>query len=71
MSGEGAIGAEGVVIEVRSNGTCKVGLANGHTLVGYVTRRDKAQCANVAAGSRVRLKLSPCDLSKGRIIGVN
>jgi translation initiation factor IF-1 len=69
MSGESAIVAEGVVVEAFPNGTYKIGLANGHTLLGYVTRGDKARCASLGPGCRVRLKLSVCDLSKGRIQG--
>ena len=69
MPSESAFAVEGLVIEARANGTCEVELANGHRLLGYVKRRDKPQCGALVSGCRVRLKLSPCDLSKGRITG--
>jgi translation initiation factor IF-1 len=70
MSGEGAFVIEGLVIEAVPNGTFTVELANGHRLLGYLAMRDKPLSRVMAAGSRVRLKVSPCDLSKGRIIGI-
>jgi translation initiation factor IF-1 len=67
MSGEAAFKVEGVVIEVLPNKTYRVELANGHRLLGFVA--GKARLSFVPnPGDKVRLKLSPCDLSQGRII---
>lgn len=70
MPGEGAFAVEGLVVEVVPNGTFWVRLANGHRLLGYLARRDKPMAGHLVEGSRVRVKLSPCDLSKGRITGI-
>jgi translation initiation factor IF-1 len=59
---------EGVVMEALPNGTYRVGLANGHRLTGFLGRLARRQKLQFAAGERVRLELSPCDLSEGRIV---
>ncbi len=67
MSGEAAFKVEGVIIEVLANRTYRVELANGHRLLGFVTGKARQSFA-ASSGDKVRLKLSPCDLSQGRII---
>ena len=67
MSGEAAFKVEGVIIEVLPNKTYRVELANGHRLLGFVAGKARLNFAP-NPGDKVRLKLSPCDLSQGRII---
>ena len=67
MAGESAFKVEGVVVEALPNGTFRVELPNGHRLLAYATGRAKAGFA-AKAGDRVKLQLSPFDLSQGRII---
>jgi translation initiation factor IF-1 len=55
-------------MEVLSSKTYRVELANGHRLLAFVAGRTSAELARFAAGDRVRLQLSPYDLSVGRII---
>jgi translation initiation factor IF-1 len=62
------IEAEGVVVEVLPNSRYRVELANGHRLLGFMGRRARSQFAGVALGDKVRLELSPYDLSAGRIV---
>lgn len=69
MAGEHAFEVEGGVVEARPNGTFKVRLCNGHELLGYMTARTRRELDPVRPGESVRLKLSPFDLSEGRIIG--
>ncbi len=68
MAGTDPFKVEGVVMEVLSSKTYHVELANGHRLLGYVTGRPQGKAACFAVGDRVRLQLSPYDLSVGRII---
>ena len=68
MPGENAFTVEGTVMEVLSNGTYRVGLANGHQLRGYVAGRAKLTFRRLSPGEVVRLELSPYDLSEGRIL---
>lgn len=69
MAGEDAFEVEGVVIEVLPNRTCRVELPNGHRLTGFVTGKMRPVFETLALGDKVRLKLSPYDLSAGRIVG--
>jgi translation initiation factor IF-1 len=46
----------------------RVELANRHRVLAYVTGKARLSFAHLAAGARVRLDMSPYDLSKGRII---
>jgi translation initiation factor IF-1 len=68
MAREGAIEAEGVIVEVLPNQMYRVELANGHRVLAYVTGRVRLSFAHLAGGARVRLDMSPYDLSKGCII---
>lgn len=67
MSGESAFTVEGVVTEVLSERTCRLKLANGHVVFGFVAGR-RGGPVNLATGQRLWLKLSPYDLSEGRVI---
>ncbi len=67
MAGEDAFKVEGIIVEVLPNRTYWVKLANGHRLRGFVAGRAGAQVV-LSAGQKVRLVLSPYDLSEGRII---
>lgn len=67
MAGEGAFKVEGVVIETLPNQTYRVALANGHEVLAFVAGRARDQFA-ARAGDKVKLQLSPYDLSAGRII---
>jgi translation initiation factor IF-1 len=68
MAGAGAFEVEGVIVAALPNRTYQVELANGHRLLGFVPGRARAQAVRLAAGERVRLRLSAYDLSEGRII---
>jgi translation initiation factor IF-1 len=46
---------------------CRVELANGHRMLGFVAGRS-AGSARFAVGAQVVLEVSPFDFSKGRII---
>lgn len=68
MAGPDAFQIEGVVREVLPNGTYRVELANGHQLLGFVAGRSRAAMVTLAPGERVKLGLTPYDLSSGRIL---
>ncbi len=60
---------EGRVVEVLSERTYRVELANQHRLLGFVPVKAHWSFAALAVGDKVKLELSPYDLSEGRIIG--
>jgi translation initiation factor IF-1 len=68
MAGENAIQVEGAIVEVLPNQTCRVELSNGHRVLAYVAGRARFRFVRLGLGDRVRLEMSPYDLSKGRII---
>ena len=68
MARADAIKVEGVILEVTSDRTCRVELANGHRVLAFVTGKAKPSFARFSPGDRVTLEMSPCDLSEGRIV---
>ena len=68
MARAGAIEAEGVVVEFLANQRYRVELTNGHRLLAFVAGKAQLSFGGVGLGDRVRLELSPYDLSVGRII---
>jgi translation initiation factor IF-1 len=68
MARKGALKVEGAVVEVLPNEMYRVELSNGHRVLAYVAGRARLGFGPLAAGDRVRLEMSPYDLSKGRII---
>ena len=68
MAGESAFKVEGVVVETLSDRTFRVELSNGHKVLGFVAGRTNQQFAGLRPGEKVKLQMSPYDLSEGRII---
>jgi translation initiation factor IF-1 len=70
MRGEDAFRVEARVIEVLSHRTWRVELANGHRLLGFATGRMNEEIAGLKPGDKVKLQLTPFDLSTGRLLEV-
>ena len=68
MPGANAIEVEGVVVETLPNKTFRVELANGHRVVAFLPGRARLRFLRFALGDKVRLAMSPYDLSQGRIL---
>ena len=68
MAGTSAFQVEGVVLEALANGTYRLELANGHRLLGFVAGRARRSHAGFTPGEKVKLNLTPYDLSAGRIV---
>jgi translation initiation factor IF-1 len=68
MPGTEAFQPEGVVTAVFPNGTYQVELANGHRLLGFVAGRTRRPVVRFEPGEKVKLSLTPYDLSSGRIL---
>jgi translation initiation factor IF-1 len=68
MAGTAAIKVEGLVVEALPNTTYRVELANGHRLLAFVAGKARRELVRFAPGDKVRLELSPYDLSEGRIV---
>jgi len=63
-----AFQVEGRVIEGLPNGIWRAELENGHQLTAFVAGRAKKHFAGLKAGDKVKLQLTPYDLSVGRIL---
>jgi translation initiation factor IF-1 len=68
MRGENAFRVEGRVIEVLSDRTWRVELANGHRLLGFAAGRTNKDFVGLRPGDKVQLQLTPFDLSTGRLL---
>ncbi len=68
MSREDAFKVEGTIVEVLSNKTYRVELANGHRFLGYVSGKGWAARPPMIPGQKVRVQMSPYDLSEARIL---
>jgi len=51
-----------------SNAMFKVELENGHQLIAHISGKMRMNYIKILPGDKVKLELSPYDLSKGRIV---
>jgi len=56
------------VIEARPNRTYWVELANGHQLLAFVAGQAKKAFEGFKVGEKVKLRLTPFDLTTGQIL---
>ncbi len=68
MCREDVIFVEGTVVAVRNGRVCRVRLANGHEMTGFLVRDDAVRAEVPAPGSKLNLKVKPYDLSRGKIV---
>lgn len=67
MSKEDVIEVEGVVTDALPNAMFKVQLENGHEVLAHVFGKLRMNYIRIVPGDKVKLEMSPYDLSKGRI----
>lgn len=68
MAKEQAIELEAVVKEALPNATFRVELENGHTVMARVSGKMRKFFIRILPGDKVRVEVSPYDMTKGRII---
>ena len=68
MPGDEAFKVKGRVIAVLPNGTYRAELINGHRLTAFVAGKAKKDFAGLKTGDQVKMRLTPYDLSVGRIL---
>ena len=59
---------EGTVVEALPNTQFRVRLENEHEVLAYISGRMRKYYIRILLGDRVRVELSPYDLSRGRIV---
>jgi translation initiation factor IF-1 len=57
----------GVVVEALPGTQFRVGLENGHQIIAHVAGRMRKYSIRLVPGDRVKVELTPYDLTKGRI----
>jgi len=67
MAGEEKIQVEGKIIETLPNAMFRVQLENGHVVLAYISGKMRMNYIKILVGDRVKLELSPYDLTRGRI----
>ena len=67
MPKQSAIEQEGVIIETLPNAMLKVELENGHVILAHISGKMRMNYIKILPGDRVRVEMSPYDLTKGRI----
>ena len=67
MAKEDAIEVEGTVVEPLPNAMFRVELDNGHRVLAHVSGKMRMNFIRILPGDRVKVELSPYDLTRGRI----
>lgn len=68
MAKEEAIEVEGIVKEALPNTMFRVALDNGHLILTHLSGKMRKHYIRIVPGDKVKVALSPYDLTRGRII---
>jgi translation initiation factor IF-1 len=67
MAKEDLIEMEGEVIDTLPNTTFKVKLENDHVITAHISGKMRKNYIRILTGDKVKVEMTPYDLSKGRI----
>lgn len=67
MAKQPSIEIDGTIIEALSNAMFKVKLENGHIITAHISGKMRMHYIKILPGDKVKVEMSPYDLSKGRI----
>jgi bacterial translation initiation factor 1 (bIF-1) len=67
MAKQAAIEQDGTIVEALSNAMFRVELENGHEITAHISGKMRMHYIRILPGDRVRVEMSPYDLTKGRI----
>ncbi|NNJ92288.1 MAG: translation initiation factor IF-1 [Gammaproteobacteria bacterium] len=68
MAKEDFIELDGTVVETLPNATFKVELENGHVVNAHISGKMRKHYIRILTGDKVKVELTPYDLTKGRIV---
>ena len=68
MAKQSAIEQDGVIVEALSNAMFRVELENGHEITAHISGKMRMHYIKILPWDKVRVEMSPYDLSKGRIV---
>ena len=67
MDKQAAIEQDGTIVEALSNAMFRVELDNGHVVIAHISGKMRMHYIKLLPGDKVKLEMSPYDLSKARI----
>lgn len=68
MAKEDHIEMAGTIIDTLPNTMFRVELENGHIVIAHISGRMRKNYIRILTGDKVKVELTPYDLTKGRII---
>ena len=68
MAKSDVIEMEGVIIDTLPNTMFRVELSNGHVVTAHISGKVRKNYIRILTGDKVKVELTPYDLSKGRIV---
>ena len=68
MAKQNAIEQDGTIVEALSNAMFRVELQNGHEVIAHISGKMRMHYIKILHGDKVRIEMSPYDLTKGRIV---
>ena len=68
MAKQALIEQDGVITEALSNAMFRVQLENGHEVISHISGKMRMHYIKLLPGDKVKLEMSPYDLTKGRIV---
>ena len=68
MAKEDSIEMDGTVVDTLPNTVFRVELENGHVVTAHISGRMRKHYIRILTGDKVKVELTPYDLSKGRIV---
>ena len=67
MAKQSSIEQDGTIREALSNAMFRFELENGHEIIAHISGKMRMHYIKILPGDRVKLEMSPYDLTKGRI----
>ncbi len=67
MAKQSSIEQDGIIVEALSNAMFRVELENGHEIIAHISGKMRMNYIKILPGDKVKLEMSPYDLTKGRI----
>lgn len=67
MAKQPSIQQDGVITEALSNAMFRVELQNGHVITAHISGKMRMHYIRILPGDKVKVEMSPYDLTKGRI----
>ena len=67
MAKDDVIQMQGEILENLPNATFRVKLENGHVVTAHISGRMRKNYIRILTGDKVKVEMTPYDLSKGRI----